>query len=107
MINRNLFTIQHVYRITWESNPVNAQRGANIVQYNIYRKRPDEGAYSFVATIAAGDPYEYYHRLGTVQEDFLYTVTAVDDQGRESDLPGVSSSSGIQFDRKSIKDIER
>jgi PKD repeat protein len=107
MINRNLFTIQQVYRITWESNPGNAERGANIVQYNIYRKRPDEGMYSFVATIAAGDTYEYYDRIGTVQEDFLYTVTAVDDQGRESDLPGASIPSGFRSDRLSIKDIER
>jgi PKD repeat protein len=107
MINRNLFTIQNVYRITWESNPENAQRGANIVQYNIYRKRPDEGTYSFVAAVAAGETHEYYDRIGTVQEDFIYTVTAVDDQGRESDLPGVSVPSTIQFDRKLIKDIEK
>jgi PKD repeat protein len=106
MINRNLFTIQQVYRITWESNPGNAQRGANIVQYNIYRKRPDEGAYSFVATIAASDTYEYYDRLGTDQEDLIYTVTAVDDQGRESDLPASTTTSRSPFDKVPIKDIK-
>ncbi|MGD2090985.1 MAG: PKD domain-containing protein [Candidatus Aminicenantes bacterium] len=107
MINRNLFTLEHVYRITWESNPENALRGANIVQYNIYRKRPDEGVYSFVATIAAGDTYEYYDRIGTVQEDFIYTVTAVDDQGRESDLPNSTTTSRLPFEKTPIKDIKK
>jgi chitodextrinase len=95
-INRNLFTLQHVYKITWEPNPGNAERGANIVQYNIYRKRPDGGVYSFVATAAAGGALEYYDRVSTgTKEDYIYTVTAVDDQGRESDLPGNTGSPGL------------
>jgi PKD repeat protein len=87
LINRNLFTIQYVYKITWEPNPGNAERGATIIQYNIYRKRADGGVYSFVAAVAAAGSLEYYDRVGTgTKEDFVYTVTAVDDQGRESDL---------------------
>jgi PKD repeat protein len=93
MINRNLFTIQHVYKITWEPNPGNAERGANIVQYNIYRKRPDGGAYTYAAAVAVGNVLEYYDRVSTgTREDYVYTVTAVDDQGRESSLPGTTTS---------------
>ena len=87
VINRNLFTIQHVYKITWNRNPGNAARGANIVQYNIYRKRPDQGAYSYLATVQAREVNEYYDRIGTSNENYDYTVTAVDDQNRESELP--------------------
>jgi PKD repeat protein len=84
--NRNLFTIQHVYHLTWNRNPGNADRGANIVQYNIYRKRPGESDYSFLASVAAQENNEYFDRLGEQKEDFQYTVTAVDDQGRESKI---------------------
>lgn len=104
MINRNLFTIEHVYKITWQSNPGNAGRGANIVQYNIYRRAPDTGQFSFVATVAVGDTYEYYDRIGTVQENFIYTVTAVDDQGRESELPGAATPSVSPYEKISIKE---
>lgn len=90
MVNRNLFTIQYLYKITWDRNPGNAERGANIVRYNIYRKRPNQGTYSYLASVEAAGTYEYYDRLGTDQEEYLYTVTAVDDQGRESDLPDPS-----------------
>jgi PKD repeat protein len=92
MINRNLFTIQYVYRVTWEANPANMERGANIVRYNIYRKRPVETTYSYVAAVGAGEVHEYYDRIGSSQEEFNYTVTAVDDQGRESDLPAGAAS---------------
>jgi chitodextrinase len=86
LINRNLFTIQHVYRITWNSNPGNSERGADIVQYNIYRRPPSDGGYDFVATIASANEAEYYDRIGNVKEDYIYTVTSVDNQGRESSL---------------------
>ena len=92
MINRNLFTIQHVYKITWDRNPGNAARGANIIQYNIYRKPAGQTAYTNIATLHAGEVNEYYDRIGTVSEDYDYTVTAVDDQGRESDLPSASGT---------------
>ncbi|MCP5109189.1 MAG: PKD domain-containing protein [bacterium] len=89
--NRNLFTIEYVAKLTWNRNPGNAARGANIVQYNIYRKRPDETAYTLRDTVTAQDANEYFDRIGTTREDYNYTVTAVDDQGRESDISGTAS----------------
>lgn len=92
MTNRNLFTIQYVYRITWDDNPANPNRGAVINQYNIYNRRPGESTWHLVTAFAANSGNEYYHRLGTTEEEFLYTVTAVDEQGRESDLPKASTT---------------
>jgi fibronectin type 3 domain-containing protein len=86
MENRNVFTIQYVTKLTWDRNPGNAQRGANIVQYNIYRKRSEDTTYSLYDTTAAEDQNIYYDRLGTTRIEYQYTVTAVDDQGRESDI---------------------
>jgi chitodextrinase len=84
--NRNVFTIQYVTELTWNRNPGNAERGANIVQYNIYRKRSEDNTYSLHDTVAAEDHNVYYDRLGTTRMEYQYTVTAVDDQGRESDI---------------------
>ncbi len=86
LVNRNVFTIQYVTRLAWDRNPGNADRGATIVQYNIYRKRPAEAAYSLIDTVAAQDNNEYNDRVGTENIEYQYTVTAVDDQGRESDI---------------------
>lgn len=102
LINRNLFTIQYVSKITWEPNPDNAARGANVIQYNIYRKRADEAVYENVGVVGADGALEYYDRMGTVREDFQYTVTAVDDQGRESDLPSSAASSQSRVKKISI-----
>ena len=90
MTNRNLFTIQHVYKLTWTRNPGNAQRGANIVHYNIFRRRPNETFFANVGTVTASDANTYYDRLGATQEDFIYAIVAVDHQGRESSLPAAN-----------------
>lgn len=87
LVNRNLFTIQYVYRITWNRNPGNEERGAQIVRYNIYRKRPQHTVYSLLTTVDALDSNEYYDRIGTEAIDYQYAITAIDTQGRESDLP--------------------
>lgn len=87
LINRNLFTIQHVYRVTWNRNPGNAARGANIIRYNIYRKRMMHHAYSLLTTVDAQDTNEHYDRIGTEKIEYQYAITGIDDQGRESELP--------------------
>lgn len=102
MINRNLFTIEHVYYLTWNRNPANAQRGSNVIQYNIYRKRPSEVDYAFVITVNAQDNNEYYDRIGTSQEEFQYAITAVDDQGRESKLPSTQARTSTPIQKKFI-----
>lgn len=97
--NRNLFTIQYVSQVTWDPNPGNPERGANIAQYKIYRKRKNESSYSYLATVSALEENLYYDRIGTVREEFDYTVTAVDDQGRESKLPdGYTPPEGYKKD---------
>ncbi len=84
--NRNLFTIEYVAQVTWDRNPANAALGSNVTQYNIYRKRSDEVAYSILTTVAAEDSNTYYDRIGTEDIQYQYKVTALDDQGRESAL---------------------
>jgi len=93
-INRNVFILQQVYYVTWEPNPGNANRGANIIRYNLYRRPAHQGEYTFVASVQATEPLEYYDRIGRVPQDLEYTVTAVDDQERESDLPTNEATPG-------------
>lgn len=102
--NRNVFTIQYVAEVTWNRNPGNAGRGANIVQYNIYRKRPIESGYSPLGTVAALDTNNYYDRIGTEKIEYQYTVTAVDDQGRESAIADSTVASPINPIIKSFRD---
>lgn len=84
--NRNLFSVEYVNKVTWGRNQGNADMGSNVIQYKIYRKRPGED-YAFLETVNASDGYEFYDRLGSDLQIFEYTVTAFDDQGRESELP--------------------
>jgi len=102
--NRNVFTIQYVTRVTWNRNPGNAARGADIVQYNIYRKRSDETVYSLIDSAAAQDNNEYYDRVGTEKIEYQYTVTSVDDRGRESDIADSIAVSPINPVIKSFRD---
>lgn len=84
--NRNVFTIQYVAKLTWDRNPGNADRGANIVEYKIYRRQIGNIAFTFLESTAAQDHNEYYDRLGAEKKIYQYAVTAVDDVGRESSL---------------------
>ncbi len=88
--NRTVFTTEHFYRISWDVNPVNAERGFTIVSYNIYRRRPDEGQYNLIGKVEADRETVYLDRsLKQNYIDYRYAVTAVDSDGRQSPLPGI------------------
>jgi len=85
--NRNLFSIEYLYRITWDRNPRNEEIGAVILHYKIYRREVGKGGYGHFYTLAAGNQnsFEYLDRtLGSSARVFEYAVSAVDSQGRES-----------------------
>lgn len=86
--NRSLFTTEHYYKVTWEANPVNAERGFDIVSYNVYRRGEGENWYSRIGNVGAGEELVYLDRsLGRQYIVYYYTVTSVDAAGRESPLP--------------------
>lgn len=89
-INRNLFTIQHVTKLTWDNNPANPERGANIIQYKIYRKPKSENGWSLFDTVTAQNTNLYYDRLGKTRIEYDYTITSIDAAGRESQPPSTN-----------------
>jgi len=85
--NRNLFSVEYLYRINWDRNPRNEQIGAVIVSYKIYRREIGMGGFSHFHTVPAGTQtsFEYLDRtLGATARVFEYAVSAVDSAGRES-----------------------
>lgn len=85
--NRNLFSIEYLYRITWDRNPRNEEIGAAIVAYRIYRREIGMGGFSHFHTVPAGTQtrYEYLDRtLGATARMYEYAVSSVDSAGRES-----------------------
>lgn len=73
---------QRIFNIlTWEPNPENK----NIIAYRIYRKTEEspESDYSLLALVPA-TVFRYVDRDLEIGKKYLYTVTAVDSQGRES-----------------------
>ncbi|MCJ7523998.1 MAG: PKD domain-containing protein [Candidatus Aminicenantes bacterium] len=86
-VNRNLFSLEYLYRITWNHNPRNDEVGARIVAYKIYRREIGKGGFSHFYTLQTGNQsdYEYLDRsLGSVAREYEYAISSVDGVGRES-----------------------
>ncbi len=97
--NRNLFSVEYGYEITWERNPRNDEIGARIAQYKVYRYLPEDGTWQHFQTVdAASAPFRVIDRIGSVKRDQYYTVTAIDADGRES-LSHASPAGGAIADR--------
>ncbi len=95
--NRNLFSVEYLYRLTWNSNPRNAEIGAAIVSYKIYRREIGKGGFSHFHSVQAGNQnsFEFLDRtLGSNAGVFEYAVSAVDSAGRESEMTGMGDSAG-------------
>lgn len=87
-VNRNLFSVEYLYRITWNPNPRNQEIGASIVAYKIYRREIGTGGFTHLYTVQTGNQssFEYFDRtLGSTAREFEYAVSALDSAGRESD----------------------
>jgi len=85
--NRGFLYWEYLGKISWQDNPSNADNGINVVKYNIYRKLEGDTNYTLYDSVDLGAAHLYYDRLGTTKMDYVYTVSAVDDQDRESALP--------------------
>ncbi|TFG94773.1 MAG: PKD domain-containing protein, partial [Calditrichales bacterium] len=86
-VNRNLFSIEYLYRITWNPNPRNEEVGAKIVAYKIYRREIGKGGLNHFFTLQIGtkSSYEYLDRtLGYTERSYEYAISAIDGAGRES-----------------------
>jgi hypothetical protein len=86
--NRNLFSVEHYYRVTWENNPLNAQFGFNVVRYNIYRRKKGESTHLHIAKVPRKEGVlEFLDRsLKNTFVDYEYAVTCEDVDGRQSSL---------------------
>ncbi len=87
--NRNLFSIEYLYRLTWRANPRNQEIGARIVSYRIYRRDKGSAAgYAHLLDVSAGnDDHEFIDRsLGRTAFDYEYKVSSLDNAGRESSM---------------------
>jgi fibronectin type 3 domain-containing protein len=70
----------HSVTLSWHSPP--SHSGVTIVGYNVYRKTVDASSYIRIAERVAGSPYE--DRLVSTGRTYLYVVTSLDQDGRES-----------------------
>ena len=94
--NRSLFTREYLYKITWDRNPRNAEIGAVIINYKIYRRKKGYSTnYKFLTRLSA-DQFKYLDRsLGSHKTEYDYRITAVDTEGRESPIEETTSISYI------------
>lgn len=83
---RGFITWAYVGKVTWEDNPGNVTNDINVVKYNIYRKLAADANYTLFASVAKGTNL-FYDQMGKEKKDYIYTVTAVDDEDRESNKP--------------------
>lgn len=95
--NRNLFSVEHYYRITWENNPLNAQFGFNVVRYNVYRRKKGESGHVHIAKVPRKEGVmEYLDRsLKSTFVDYEYAVTCEDADGRQSSLDMESENENL------------
>jgi fibronectin type 3 domain-containing protein len=70
----------HSVTLTWQApRPVD---GIPVVGYNVYRRVSEGTSFVRIATRVPGPPYE--DRLVTTGRKYVYAVTSVDRNGRES-----------------------
>ena len=67
-------------RLTWQS-PM-PQSGVSIVGYNVYRRTPESESFIKIAEKVPQSPYD--DRLVSKGRTYFYTMTSVDQAGRES-----------------------
>lgn len=108
-VNRNLFSIEYLYRITWDANPRNEEVGAKIVAYKIYRRPAGQGGYGFLVNVpVSNQAYEYLDRtLGSVDRQYDYAITALDSNGRESDMNIEAGTAGVGAELREPAGLDR
>jgi hypothetical protein len=97
---RNLFHGFYVYNVTWANNPYNIENNITVVKFNIYR-RPQGSAGSWVNVGSVdGTVFAFADADGiTVDSDFIYAVTAVNDKNIESGILDVESGPALSAEK--------
>jgi PKD repeat protein len=111
-LNRTAFYVNYINNVTWDENPGNAGL-FTIAKYRIYRKTQAaaDAEYMLIGEVSAGTKEYIDQGFSDAQEagNYVYMVTAVDDSGNESDIPGAvdSSLARVQQDISSSSRVMR
>jgi PKD repeat protein len=91
--DQSLFQTRYVTEVTWEKNPENDKLGVQIALHRIYRKKVSESnsAYRVIGEVT-GATYRYLDKNVGGKNLYSYTVTVIDDQGRESPIASAAGS---------------
>jgi hypothetical protein len=85
--DESLLMIRYVTEVKWERNPANDNIGAQIMLYRVWRKKTGEpdSTYKAVGEVA-GNAFSFLDKDVEGKNLYIYTVTAVDNQGHESPI---------------------
>ena len=88
ILNEGLFFSEKMNRLRWKKSPLNDP--VNVVKYVIYRKKASESNSKFapVLVIEGTQALEFWDRSIPLDLKYSYAVTAVCDNGAESELSG-------------------
>jgi hypothetical protein len=83
VVNRNLFTVQYFWKISWSPDSRWSEWGLNLAKYRIFRKLKASTSWQLHAEVGPTELF-YIDRDGVAKEDrFDYKVRGVDDLGNE------------------------
>jgi hypothetical protein len=83
VVNRNLFTVQYFWRISWSPDSRWGEWGLNLAKYRVYRKLKASAAWQLHAEVGPNE-LSYIDRDGVSKDDrFDYKVRGVDELGNE------------------------
>jgi hypothetical protein len=99
---RSFFHAIPAYSVTWAANPINAENDIVVVGYRVYRRPAGGGSWTRVGQ-ADKDTLRFVDVNGvTAASDFVYGVSAVNDEDQESAIEP-SSASGVGLDAASAR----
>ncbi len=86
LVNKTFLFVDYINKISWDENPGNSGL-FTLSQYRIYRKAQNDSQFVFVGEVSAEEFLYEDRKFNNAQEaaGYVYAVTAVDDQGNESD----------------------
>lgn len=89
IVNEGLFYSEKMNRLRWKKSPLNDP--VNVVKYVIYRKKASESKSKFAPILVTEDAKnrEFWDRNIPLDVKYSYAVTAVCDNGAESELSGM------------------
>jgi fibronectin type 3 domain-containing protein len=88
VVNAYLLHKETVNKLSWSGNPLNDP--ITVANYRVYRRKATEGnsAFALLATVNA-DVFEFVDRELAAGEAYVYRITSLDGDGRESDFSAI------------------